>query len=112
MKATIHLGCRTAFDFDGPQFPAGQGEDKIDLSPIGRAIVVRLGSIRRNGNQRFGDEAFPCLPNDGITEQRFFISHAKERVRERQGRIEAWIVTDTGFRTIRKRLTSSRTRIT
>jgi hypothetical protein len=24
---------------------------------------------------------------------------------ERQGRIEAWIVTDTGFRTIRKRLT-------
>jgi hypothetical protein len=24
---------------------------------------------------------------------------------ERQGRIEAWIVTDAGFRTIRKRLT-------
>lgn len=25
--------------------------------------------------QRFGDEAFPCLPNDGMTEQSFFISY-------------------------------------
>jgi hypothetical protein len=49
---------------EGPQLSPREGEHEIDLGPVGRAIEVRLGSVRRDRNQRFSDEAFPCLPDD------------------------------------------------
>jgi hypothetical protein len=75
MGSTVHA----LRDFDGLQLSARQGEDKIDLGPVGRAIVARLGSVRRDGNQRFGDEAFPRLPDDRMTEQSFLVSYAAVR---------------------------------
>jgi len=62
MKTAFHLGCGAAFD--SPPRAAREAEDKIDLDPVRRPIIVRLGSVRRDGHHRLDDEAFPALPDD------------------------------------------------
>ena len=77
MKTALDLRRRRAFDLDCPQFPAGKREKKVHLGSVRGSIVVRLGSVRRGGNQSLKDKALPGLANDRMTEQSFLISNAE-----------------------------------
>src|SRR6202021_3135980 len=76
----VDLRSRSAFDFDGPEFSAGEREKKVNLSSIGGSIVVCFGSVWGRGDQSFKYKTLPGLANDRVTEQSFLIANAEQCV--------------------------------
>ena len=82
VKSSFKPGGRSALDFDGPQFSAGQLEQQVDLGAGGGAVEVCGGARGRRGDEILDRKSFPARSRNGMAGQVVVGANAKQSVEQ------------------------------